>query len=116
MLSTIFYSSTMINKYFPVEHGIYQNVLRNYPGIKEVVYRMVHFVIVVTAGYATMIPVSIGIYVTFHEWVQFRILNDDLRRNLWQEQINGEMFSTSKQREIYGKIRSAVKLHLHIKR
>lgn len=106
----IFTAELSLLKYLPIDYFV------EYPKAKWYLEIILGFLMVFLVGYSTMIPVSFGLYVTYHEWVQFRLLNDYLKRNLWQNQHNPDLFNDSEQMIIYKKIKKAVKWHLHLKR
>lgn len=77
---------------------------------------VVYLIPAIVFWYSSMLPVTIGIYLVFHEWIQFRMLNNYLRDHLWQRQNSNALFNNKQQEIIYMKIRKAVKWHLHLKR
>lgn len=105
---------------YPEDYSILKCFLSPMKGFSLIFSQFfVRFVILLSSlvlGYSLMVPVTIGIYVTFHEWVQFHLLNDYLKTQMWQKRDSDDLVSEAEQRMIYTKIRKIVQWHLHLKR
>lgn len=76
----------------------------------------IYFIISIMLWYSATLPMTIGVYHTFHHWIQFRLLNDYVKSQLCQKVNSKELFNRSEQARIYRTIRKVVKWHMHLKR
>lgn len=76
----------------------------------------IYFITSIMLWYSAILPLTMGVYHTFHHWIQFRLLNNYLKSQLYQKQNHNELFSRSEQARIYRRITKVVKWHLHLKR
>lgn len=61
-----------------------------------------------------MTIISSLLYYTYHEWLQFFLLTEYIRKNLWQTRNENEIFDKRHQRQIYSKLRKTIIWHGNI--
>lgn len=108
------YSNVYNNEYLIFNYWPMRIVFKNVSNVEKFVFRMMVFISSVTLSYSTIFPVTLGIYVTFHVWAQFCLLNDYLKINLWKKSKDDELWQD--QQQISKILRKIIKWHLQIKR
>lgn len=110
----IYYSTVYTKEYSVFNHYPRRMIKKKVTNLERYSVILFGYIIAATLGYSTLLPFTIGIYVAFHVWAQFCLLNDYLKSTLWEKNKYGELCHD--QDQIYENIKEVVQWHHNIKR
>lgn len=105
----LYYYENSLEYFFPL-----QLLFKKDSIAQKFVFIIVSFFMAAALVYPLMFPGTFGIYIGFHIWSQFALLNNYLKIHFWTKSEKGE--PSSYQRDVCKKIQKVVKGHQHIKR